>query len=59
MSSVTQATRDVFGNGAGVAQVSDAWPIANPILYTVLWGFVILAVFVPLSVRQYNKAASR
>ena len=49
----------MFGNGAGVAQVSDAWPIANPILYTVLWGFVILAVFVPLSVRQYNKAASR
>jgi ABC-2 type transport system permease protein len=59
VSSVTQATRELFGNTAGVAQVSDAWPIQHPVLYTVLWGFAILAVFVPLSTRLYKRAASR
>jgi ABC transporter DrrB family efflux protein len=59
VSSMTQATRELFGNGGGVAATSDAWPIQNPVLYTVLWGLVILAVFVPLSVRQYKRAASR
>jgi ABC-type multidrug transport system permease subunit len=59
VSSMTQATRELFGNGGGVAATSHAWPIQNPVLYTVLWGLVILAVFVPLSVRQYKRAASR
>ena len=59
VSAVTQGTRDLFGNSAGVAQVSDAWPIDHPVLYTLLWGAGILAVFVPLTVRQYQKAASR
>jgi ABC-2 type transport system permease protein len=59
VSSVTQATRELFGNSAGVAQVSEAWPIQHPVLYTVLWGLGILAVFVPLSVRLYQRAASR
>jgi ABC-2 type transport system permease protein len=31
----------------------------NPILYTIIWVAIILAVFVPLSVRQYNNAAAR
>jgi len=59
VSSVTQATRDLFGNGAGVPAVSDAWPITHPVLYTVLWGLAIMAVFVPLSVRAYKRAAAR
>jgi hypothetical protein len=29
------------------------------VLYSALWGVVILAVFVPLSVRTYRKTASR
>ncbi|HUR52013.1 MAG TPA: ABC transporter permease [Mycobacteriales bacterium] len=59
VSAVTQATRDLFGNGAGVKAVSDAWPITHPVLYTILWGLLILAVFVPLSTRQYRLAAQR
>jgi hypothetical protein len=39
--------------------VSDAWSLQNPVLYTLLWVVVILAVFVPLSVRQYQRTASR
>jgi ABC-2 type transport system permease protein len=59
VSSVTQATRELFGNGAGVASQSQAWPIEHPVAYTVLWSLLILAVFVPLSVRLYKQAASR
>jgi ABC-2 type transport system permease protein len=59
VSSLTQATRELFGNGAGVTSVSDAWPIEHPVAYTFLWCLAILAVFVPLSVRQYQRAASR
>jgi len=59
VSAVTQASRELFGNSAGVAVVSDAWPIAHPVAYTVLWSVLIVAVFVPLSVRQYQRAAQR
>ncbi|HUR12885.1 MAG TPA: ABC transporter permease [Mycobacteriales bacterium] len=59
VSSVTQATRDLFGNGAGVPALSDAWPISHPVLYTLLWCLLILAVFVPLSVRTYKTASAR
>ena len=31
----------------------------NPVLYTLIWVVVILAVFVPLSVRSYKKAAKK
>ena len=59
VSSVTQAARDLFGNvGPGTAP-PDVWSLQHPVLYTLLWIALILAVFVPLSVRQYERAASR
>jgi hypothetical protein len=33
--------------------------LENPILYTLIWVGIILAVFIPLSTREYNRAASR
>jgi len=59
VSAVTHATRELFGNGAGVRVSSDAWPMHHPVLYTLLWGLAILAVFVPLSTRAYRLAARR
>ncbi len=59
VSSTTQAARELFGNSSGVLQTSTAWPIQHPVLYTVLWAVGILAVFVPLATRQYQRAASR
>jgi ABC-2 type transport system permease protein len=53
---VSQAAREAFGNTGGLPQ-PDVWSLDNPILYTLIWVVVILAVFVPLSVRQYKKAA--
>ena len=59
VSSVTQASRNLFGNSSGARITSPAWPIQHPAVYTVLWSLAILALFVPLAVRQYAKAASR
>ena len=59
VSSVTQAARELFGNIVPGAPPPTAWPLENPVLYTVLWGVAILAVFVPLTVRQYQRAAAR
>ena len=56
VSSVAQAVREAFGN-TGTLPEPEAWSLANPYLYSLLWIAIILAIFVPLSVRQYNKAA--
>jgi ABC-2 type transport system permease protein len=57
VSAVAQAVREAFGN-AGTLQ-PDAWSLENPILYSLMWIALILVVFIPLSVRQYKKAANR
>ena len=59
VSAVTQAARDLFGNTNPAAPPPDVWPLQNPELYTLIWVAIILAVFVPLSNRQYRKATSR
>ena len=59
VSSVTQAARSLFGNTSDKAKTPGAWSLEHPELYTLGWVVVILAVFVPLSVRQYKRAASR
>ena len=58
VSAVSQAVREAFGN-TGSMPPPDVWSLQNPIEYTLIWVAVILAIFVPLSIRQYNKAASR
>jgi ABC-2 type transport system permease protein len=58
VSSVAQAVREAFGNTGNLPQ-PDVWSLNNPIAYTIIWVGIILAVFVPLSVQAYNKAASR
>ncbi len=57
VSAVAQAVREAFGNTGSVQP--DVWSLENPIAYTIIWVGIILAIFIPLSVRQYNKAASR
>jgi ABC transporter DrrB family efflux protein len=58
VSSAAQAVREAFGN-TGSLPAPEVWSLANPIAYTIIWVAIILAIFVPLSVRQYNKTASR
>jgi ABC-2 type transport system permease protein len=59
VSAVVQATRELFGNTNPALPVPDYWSLQHPVLYSLLWVAIILAVFVPLSVRQYRRAASR
>ncbi|WP_250445694.1 ABC transporter permease [Actinotalea sp. C106] len=59
VSSVTQAARELFGNVIPGTPPPTAWPLQNPVLYTVLWGVLLLLVFIPLTVRQYQRAAAR
>jgi ABC transporter DrrB family efflux protein len=59
VSSVTQAARELFGNINPQAPPPDAWSLQHPVLYTLVWVGLILAVFIPLSVRKYQRTASR
>jgi ABC transporter DrrB family efflux protein len=58
VSSVAQAAREAFGN-TGTLDPPPVWSLENPILYTLIWIAIILAVFIPLSTRQYKKTAAR
>jgi ABC transporter DrrB family efflux protein len=59
VSAVVQAVRELFGNTAPALQASSAWPMQHPAVYTLIWAAVLLGVFVPLSVRLYQRTASR
>ncbi len=59
VSAVVQAARELFGNTAPILETSDAWSLQHPVLYTLIWAAVLLAVFVPLAVRTYQRTASR
>jgi ABC-2 type transport system permease protein len=59
VSSVTQATRDLFGNTTPASPVPNYWSLQHPVIYTLLWVALLLVIFVPLAARQYKKAASR
>jgi ABC-2 type transport system permease protein len=59
VSSVTQAARVLFGNVPDGVPPPDTWSMQHPIAYTLIWVGILLAVFVPLSTRRYQKAAQR
>ena len=59
ISAVTQAAREQFGNTSPALPPQDVWPMQHPVAYSLLWVALILAVFIPLSVRLYRRAASR
>jgi ABC-2 type transport system permease protein len=61
VSAVTQAAREAFGNTAppGTIPEPETWALQNPVIYALIWVVIILAIFVPLSIRQYKRAAMR
>jgi ABC-2 type transport system permease protein len=56
VSAVAQAARELFGN-TGAAH--GAWSMEHPALYTLVWVGIILAIFVPLSVRRYQHKVNK
>lgn len=60
VSTATQACRELFGNlGTAPVPVPDVWSMRHPALYTVLCSLAIAAVFLPLAVHRYGRAAGR
>jgi ABC transporter DrrB family efflux protein len=57
VSSVAQSLRESFGNT--LAPPPDVWSLQHPVAYSLIWIGIILAIFIPLSTRQYKKAAAR
>lgn len=54
VSAVTQATRELFGNIPPGTPEPTVWPLQNPVLYTLIWVVVIIAIFAPLAVHRYK-----
>ena len=57
VSSVTQASRELFGNVPVGAPEPTAWPLANPVVYTLIWSAVIVSIFAPLAVWKYTRTS--
>lgn len=55
ISAVVQASRDLFGNLPEVIG-PQPWSMAHPVLYTLAWSVVLVAVFAPLAIREYNRS---
>jgi ABC-2 type transport system permease protein len=51
-SALTAATRALWGNPN--PYIANGFPAEHPILLTLLWTVVLLAIFVPLGVRRYR-----
>ena len=58
VSAVTQAARELFGNVPAGTPEPTVWSLQNPVPYTLAWVVVIIAVFAPLAVRRYARAAA-
>ena len=59
VSALTLAVRELFGNTNPAFPAPDSWPLQNAKLVAVTWIVVILAIFIPLAIRAYKKAAAR
>jgi ABC transporter DrrB family efflux protein len=58
LSATVAACRQLFGN-PGAAYTGTAWPLQHPVVASVGYSLLLLAIFVPLAVRRYRTAAAR
>jgi ABC-2 type transport system permease protein len=59
ISCVTQAIRELFGNVPPGYNPGNLFPMQHAILMSLVWCIGLLAVFIPLGISRYRKAASR
>ncbi|GAA1006970.1 MULTISPECIES: ABC transporter permease [Streptomyces] len=57
-SATVQACRELFGNIPPGFRTPEAWPMQHPILASVIWSLLIIAVFRTLAVRKYRSASA-
>jgi ABC-2 type transport system permease protein len=53
VSALVQAARELFGNIPAGTPIPDAWPLQHPVPYVLIIAVVMMAAFVPLSVRRF------
>jgi len=53
VSGLVQAVRELFGKPTVPTHV---WPLQHPVIATLAWSLIILAIFVPLATRRYRTA---
>ena len=53
LTSLATATRELFGSPTG--PIPDVWTLQHPVLSSVAWAALLMAVFIPLSVRRYKR----
>jgi ABC-2 type transport system permease protein len=58
MSATVASMRQLFGNPSP-APTHTAWPLAHPIITSLGWSALLLAVFIPLAVYRYRSATAR
>jgi len=54
VSAVTAAARELWGNPNPSATIP-AWPMQHPVAATLIWSFVLLAIFAPLATLLYRR----
>lgn len=59
ISSLTQAVRELFGNIPAGTPEPTTWALANPVIYSFIWVAIIILVFAPLSIRQYQRSTAK
>ena len=57
LSAIATAARTLFGNPS--APTNGAGPLEHPVLATLAWTAILLAVFMPLCSRRYARPASK
>ena len=57
LSAIVQACRELFGNQSLVE--SDAWPMRQPVLASLIWCAIIIGIFAPLAIRKYKAATTK
>ncbi|QDY06405.1 ABC transporter permease [Micromonospora sp. HM134] len=55
LSALATATRTLFGNPVAV-DPGAAWPLHHPVIASLLWAGLLLAIFVPLSAFRFARA---
>jgi ABC-2 type transport system permease protein len=59
ISSVVLAVRQLFGNIPTGYNPGEWFPMQNPIFMSIVWCLAIMAVFIPLGISRYRRAAAR
>ena len=54
VSAVTQACRELWGNGLG-APADAAWPLQHAVPVSIAWSLLLTAVFAPLAVSAFRR----